>query len=72
MKQLRSSADYGYRTNDDGSTDLICLYCGSTVLNTAVQNELRKAETEHVCEAKTAKTRSAANWIPGSRAGRVM
>lgn len=64
MKQLRSTADYGYRTNDDGSIDLICLYCGSTVLKTSAQNELRKAESEHSCEAKTAKAKSAANWIP--------
>ncbi len=72
MKQLRSSADYGYRTNDDGSTDLICLYCGDTVLNTSVKDDLRKAEEEHLCDAKRAKRTSAANWNPGTRRGRVM
>lgn len=70
--KLRSSVDYGYRTNDDGSTDLICLYCGDTVLNTSISNDLRKAETEHFCDAKKAKLRSAANWSPGPRGGRVM
>ena len=72
MKQLRSSADYGYRTNDDGSTDLICLYCGDTILNSSAQDDLRKAENEHLCDAKKAKQHSAANWSPGTRDSRVM
>ncbi len=72
MKQLRCSADYGYRTNDDGSTDLICLYCGDTVFSTSVPAELPAAEDEHVCEAKMESKISVPTMNRGTRGRRVM
>ena len=58
MKQLRSSADYGYRTNDDDSIDLICLSCGALLVNSLDSEALRRTEEEHLCTAKREKQKS--------------
>ncbi len=59
MKPFRCSSEYGYRSNEDGSTDLICLYCFKTLIRAADEMELRTAEDEHCCYEKTAKRGSA-------------
>ncbi len=59
MKPFRCSADYGYRSNEDGSTDLICLCCFATVITTGDEDKLRTAEDKHYCYGKAEKRRTA-------------
>lgn len=53
MQPFSCNGDYAYRKHDDGSTDLVCLYCYRTLVRSADDNTLARTEATHCCSAKS-------------------
>lgn len=52
MQPFSCNGDFAYRKYEDGSADLICLYCYRTLVHSADSGTLAYIEANHRCSTK--------------------